>query len=144
MALGRAYGLVHGKADAELLVAVKTLKEGSSTETKEDFFKEVALMSLLHHDNIVELLAVSTEEEPYGMIFEFMEHGDLNQYLRKAGPFFEGEEKEKGLIFLKKRKIGFCSGAHNPERATSILSCHGVFIDQFIFRTTLACIYNIF
>ena len=107
MALGRAYGLVHGKEDAELLVAVKTLKEGSSTETKEDFFKEVALMSLLHHDNIVELLAVSTEEEPYGMIFEFMEHGDLNQYLRKAGPFFEGEEKEKGMIFLTKRKIGF-------------------------------------
>ena len=107
MALGRAYGLVHGKEDAELSVAVKTLKEGSSTETKEDFFKEVALMSLLHHDNIVELLAVSTEEEPYGMIFEFMENGDLNQYLRKAGPFFEGEEKERGLIFLKKRKIGF-------------------------------------
>lgn len=108
-ALGRAYGLVHGKEDAELLVAVKTLKEGSSTETKEDFFKEVALMSLLHHNNIVELLAVSTEEEPYGMIFEFMEHGDLNQYLRKAGPFFEGEEKEKGLIFLKKRKMAsFC------------------------------------
>lgn len=80
------------------MVAVKTLKEGSSTEVKEDFFKEVALMSLLHHENIVELLAVSTEEEPYGMIFEFMELGDLNQYLRKAGPFFEGEEKDKGLI----------------------------------------------
>lgn len=93
--LGKAYGLVPGKDDAELLVAVKTLKENSSTETKEDFFKEVALMSLLHHENIVELLAVSTEEEPYGMIFEFMELGDLNQYLRKAGPFFEGDEKER-------------------------------------------------
>ena len=98
---GRAYGLINGKEDAELLVAVKTLKEGSSTETKEDFFKEVALMSLLHHENIVELLAVSTEEEPYGMIFEFMELGDLNQYLRKAGPFFEGDEKERGLLFFR-------------------------------------------
>ena len=96
--VGKAYGLVPGKDDAELLVAVKTLKENSSTETKEDFFKEVALMSLLHHENIVELLAVSTEEEPYGMIFEFMELGDLNQYLRKAGPFFEGDEKERGLM----------------------------------------------
>ena len=95
--LGKAYGLIEGKADAELMVAVKTLKEGSSTETKEDFFQEVALMSVLHHENIVELLAVSTEEEPYGMIFEFMDLGDLNQYLRKAGPFFEGDEKEKGL-----------------------------------------------
>ena len=35
--LGRAYGLVPGKEEAELLVAVKTLKEGSSTEVKEDF-----------------------------------------------------------------------------------------------------------
>ena len=92
--------MIEGKEDAELLVAVKTLKEGSSSETKEDFFKEVALMSLLHHGNIVELLAVSTEEEPYGMVFEFMELGDLNQYLRRAGPFFEGDEKEKGMTFL--------------------------------------------
>jgi len=96
--LGKTYGLIEGKADVELMVAVKTLKEGSSTETKEDFFQEVALMSVLHHENIVELLAVSTDEEPYGMIFEFMDLGDLNEYLRKAGPFFEGEEKEKGLI----------------------------------------------
>ena len=106
--LGRAYGLVPGKEEAELLVAVKTLKEGSSTEVKEDFFKEVALMSLLLHENIVELLAVSTEEEPYGMIFEFMELGDLNQYLRKAGPFFEGEEKDKGLIVTYYRTEALC------------------------------------
>ena len=30
------------------------------------------------------------------------------------------------------------SGAHNPERATSMRSCHGVSTDQFIFRTVLA------
>ena len=89
---------MEGQGGAELMVAVKTLKEGSSTETKEDFFHEVALMSVLHHENIVQLLAVSTDEEPYGMIFEFMDLRDLNQYLRKAGPFFEGDEKEKGLI----------------------------------------------
>ena len=28
-------------------------------------------------------------------------------------------------------------GAHNPERATSMRSCHGVFTDQFSFRTVL-------
>ena len=78
------------------MVAVKTLKEGSSTETKEDFFREAALISVLHHENIVKLLEVSTDDEPYGMISEFMDLGDLNQYLRKVGPFFEGEEKEKG------------------------------------------------
>ena len=99
--VGRADGVIDGKEDAELSFAVKTIKEGSSTETKEDFFKEVALMSLLHHKNIVELLAVLTEEKPYGMIFEFMELGNLNQFLRKAGPFFEGNEKERGLTSLR-------------------------------------------
>ena len=86
------------KEDMELMVAVKTLKEGCSTETKENFFQEVAMMSMLRHDNIVSLLAVSTEEEPYGMIFEFMDCGDLNQYLRRAGSYFEGSEEDKGAI----------------------------------------------
>ena len=34
----------------------------------------------------MQLLAVSTEEEPYGMVFEFMSNGDLNQFLRNALP----------------------------------------------------------
>ena len=40
--------------------------------------------------------------------------------------------------------IWLCSGAHNPERATSMSPCHGVFTGQFIFRTFLARILNIF
>ena len=36
------------------------------------------------------------------------------------------------------------SGAQNLERATSMHSCQGVFTDQFIFRTVLARILNIF
>ena len=34
--------------------------------------------------------------------------------------------------------------ALNPERATSMRSCHGVFTDPFIFRTVLMRILNIF
>ena len=34
--------------------------------------------------------------------------------------------------------------AYHPERATSMRSSHGVFTDQFIFRTVLARILNIF
>ena len=30
------------------------------------------------------------------------------------------------------------TGAHNPERATSMRSCLGVFTDQFIFRTVFS------
>lgn len=96
--LGRAHTLIKGKDDAGMRVAVKTLAKESSTETKENFIEKLALMSLLHHENILELLAVSTVEEPYGMIFEYMELGDLAQFLRRAGPGFEGEEKERGKI----------------------------------------------
>lgn len=82
--LGRAAGLIENQPKKEVAVAVKALKDEPSKEQKEEFFREVTLMSILSHPNIVKLLAVSTEEEPYGMVFEFMSHGDLNQYLRSA------------------------------------------------------------
>ncbi|XP_031556570.1 muscle, skeletal receptor tyrosine protein kinase-like isoform X3 [Actinia tenebrosa] len=99
---GRCFGLRPAdKPNTELMVAVKTLKAGCSKEMKTVFLQEVTLMSVLHHENIVELLAVSTEEEPYGMIFEFMALGDLNQFLRKHGPFrlneTEGKEEKEVL-----------------------------------------------
>ncbi|XP_047144848.1 tyrosine-protein kinase transmembrane receptor Ror isoform X2 [Hydra vulgaris] len=78
---GRIHGVV--KEEESTDVAVKCLKQGSSLQVLEAFNKEVKLMSALKHSNILRLLAVSTEEEPYCMIFEFMENGDLNEYLRK-------------------------------------------------------------
>ena len=38
----------------------------------------------------------------------------------------------------------FETAAHNPERANSMRSSHGVFTDQFIFRTVLKQILDIF
>ena len=49
-----------------------------------------------------------------------------------------GQEKEFARAF------SFMPGAHNPERATSMRSCPGVFTDQFIFKTVLARILIIF
>lgn len=74
------------------VVAVKTLKKDCNESSKEEFNQEVAFMSVLHHPNVVRLMAVATEEEPYCMIFEFMELGDLNQFLRKIKPLDEPEE----------------------------------------------------
>ena len=83
---GRATGLIEKHPKKEVAVAVKALKDEPSKEQKDEFFREVTLMSILRHPNIVQLLAVSTEEEPYGMVFEFMSNGDLNQFLRNALP----------------------------------------------------------
>jgi len=95
---GLAAGLIDRHPKKEVAVAVKALKDEPSKEQKEEFFREVTLMSILWHPNIVQLLAVSTEEEPYGMVLEFMSNGDLNQYLRNALPAetsLDSSEKEK-------------------------------------------------
>jgi serine/threonine protein kinase len=42
-------------------VAVKILKEGMSNEVKEDFEREVEIMSNFHHQNILSLLGVITK-----------------------------------------------------------------------------------
>ena len=64
-------------------VAIKVLKEGASDQTKKDFFREAALMHEFNHPNILKLLGVCIEQEPLCMLFQYMEHGDLNSYLRK-------------------------------------------------------------
>lgn len=99
---GRAAGLTDEKPKKEILVAVKALKDDPSKEQKDEFFREVTLMSILTHPNIVRLLAVSTEEEPYGMVFEFMSSGDLNHYLRNAFPAAETplESQEPNKVYL--------------------------------------------
>ena len=55
------------------------------------------------------------------------------------------QDTASSLIFLRlvQRARLWPSRAYNPERATSMRSCHDVFPDQFIFRTVLARILNI-
>ena len=42
------------------------------------------IMSQLRDPNIVRLLAACTEDEPLCMVVEYMEFGDLNQYLYES------------------------------------------------------------
>lgn len=67
-------------------VAVKVLKEGASAQARQEFFKEAALMHEFNHPNILRLLGVCIEQEPLCMMFEYMELGDLNNFLRKNDP----------------------------------------------------------
>ena len=64
------------------LVAVKKLKSGALNSTKEAFEKEVNFMSRLTDKNVIRILGVCYEDTPFIMI-EYMEKGDLNQYLQK-------------------------------------------------------------
>ncbi|XP_029380265.1 discoidin domain-containing receptor 2-like isoform X2 [Echeneis naucrates] len=72
---------IEGNNESPLLVAVKTLREDANKNARNDFLKEIRIMSRLRDPNIVRLLAVCVDTDPLCMITEYMENGDLNQFL---------------------------------------------------------------
>ncbi|XP_058268314.1 muscle, skeletal receptor tyrosine-protein kinase isoform X2 [Hemibagrus wyckioides] len=80
----RAPGLL--PHEAFTMVAVKMLKEEASADMQNDFQREAALMAEFDHPNIVRLLGVCAVGKPMCLMFEYMAHGDLNEYLRRRSP----------------------------------------------------------
>ncbi|XP_078070175.1 muscle, skeletal receptor tyrosine-protein kinase [Mustelus asterias] len=68
--------------ETSTMVAVKMLKEEASPDMQADFQREAALMAEFDHPNIVKLLGVCAIGKPMCLLFEYMAHGDLNEYLR--------------------------------------------------------------
>ncbi|KAB7504807.1 Tyrosine-protein kinase isoform SRK1, partial [Armadillidium nasatum] len=64
-------------------IAVKTLKKGSACE--KDFLSEAQVMMKLRHPKLIQLYGVSTKEEPFFIVTEFMKFGSLLKYLRIYG-----------------------------------------------------------
>ena len=69
------------KEGETVMVAIKTLKD-ISDDAKKDFEREAGVLTTIEHFNIVTFYGICIEQENYMMIFEYMEHGDLNNYLR--------------------------------------------------------------
>ncbi|KAM3717158.1 Protein roller-3 [Dirofilaria immitis] len=67
-------------------VAVKTLRSGFSELDRTKFLQEAVLMHSFDHPNIVKLMGVSLETEPYFLVTELMEGGDLLGFLRSSRP----------------------------------------------------------
>uniref|UniRef100_A0A8C4RUK9 receptor protein-tyrosine kinase n=1 Tax=Erpetoichthys calabaricus TaxID=27687 RepID=A0A8C4RUK9_ERPCA len=66
-----------------LLVAVKILRSDATKNARNDFLKEVKILSRLKDPNIIGLLGVCVQDTPLCMITEYMERGDLNQFLNQ-------------------------------------------------------------
>lgn len=60
-------------------VAVKQLH---NLNARDDFFREISFMTKLNHERVIMLLGVCSQAEPYAMIFEYMDLGDLCSFLR--------------------------------------------------------------
>ncbi|XP_028443114.1 discoidin domain-containing receptor 2 isoform X2 [Perca flavescens] len=72
--------------DLPVLVAVKMLRSDANKNARNDFLKEIKIMSRLKDPNIIRLLAVCIYSDPLCMITEYMENGDLNQFLSRHEP----------------------------------------------------------
>ena len=79
------------------LVAVKKLKSGAPSTIKEAFEKEVNFMSRLTDKNVIRILGVCYEDTPFIMM-EYMEKGDLNQYLQKFKTLSATDSEPQGQI----------------------------------------------
>ena len=78
------------------LVAVKKLKSDAPS-AREAFEKEVNFMSRLSDRNVIHILGVCYEDTPFIMM-EFMEKGDLNQYLQKFKTLSTTDSEPQGQI----------------------------------------------
>ena len=58
---------------------------------------EATIMKDLNHPKIVKLLAVVTMDEPYMIITEFMDQGDLRYYLVHGEGHYLGEEDLRAI-----------------------------------------------
>ncbi|XP_078525325.1 inactive tyrosine-protein kinase transmembrane receptor ROR1 [Lissotriton helveticus] len=72
--------------DHAQLVAIKTLKDFNNHQQWAEFQQEASLMAELHQPNIVCLLGVVTQEQPVCMLFEYMNQGDLHEFLIMRSP----------------------------------------------------------
>lgn len=51
------------------------------SRVRNDFLKEIKIMSRLNDPNIIRLLCVCVSSDPLCMVTEYMENGDLNMFL---------------------------------------------------------------
>ncbi|KAM4020031.1 epithelial discoidin domain-containing receptor 1 isoform 4-T5 [Anomaloglossus baeobatrachus] len=79
-----------------LLVAVKLLRADANKNARSDFLKELKILSRLSDPHIIRLLGACLDEDPLCMITEYMENGDLNQFLTAHELSEEDERMEDG------------------------------------------------
>ncbi|KAF8042323.1 hypothetical protein BT93_A0826 [Corymbia citriodora subsp. variegata] len=95
---GRVYkGTLQGTGQ---VVAVKQLDRHGLQGNKE-FLVEVLMLSLLHHENLVNLIGYCADGDQRLLVYEYMPGGSLEDHLFDIGP------QQKPLDWLTRMKIAF-------------------------------------
>ena len=92
------------------LVAIKYLREGSDSNARDDFMREAVNVNQFDHPNILKLLGVCFDQEPYLITFEYMELGDLNKYLRNKAISVSQASSNLTVPQLVDMAIGIAAG----------------------------------
>jgi len=75
---------ITNKLGERMPVAAKTLKSGVGMRAQLDFLEEGQILQGFNHLSIIGLKGVVTKHRPLMILSEFMEHGSLDEYLRKT------------------------------------------------------------
>uniref|UniRef100_A0A673T593 Protein tyrosine kinase 7 (inactive) n=1 Tax=Suricata suricatta TaxID=37032 RepID=A0A673T593_SURSU len=101
--LAKAQGLEEGVP--ETLVLVKSL-QSRDEQQQLDFRREFEMFGKLNHANVVRLLGLCREAEPHYMVLEYVDLGDLKQFLRISQ---SKDEKLKSQPLNTKQKVSLCT-----------------------------------
>ncbi|CAF4561352.1 unnamed protein product, partial [Didymodactylos carnosus] len=75
-------------------VAIKTLLKTANETQRLDFLKEATIMNQFSYNHIIKLLGVYLDVEPKFLILQYMNEGDLQNYLRRSRPNVVSSYKE--------------------------------------------------
>lgn len=67
-------------------VVVKTLRPDVDETSRVDFLRTGDLVASLHHPNIVEIVGACIDADPMCLVFEYMQGGELGDYLHNNRP----------------------------------------------------------
>uniref|UniRef100_A0A8C1TLM7 receptor protein-tyrosine kinase n=1 Tax=Cyprinus carpio TaxID=7962 RepID=A0A8C1TLM7_CYPCA len=91
---------------------MKHLREDANKNARNDFLKEIRIISRLRDLNIIGLSAVCVESDPLCMITEYMENGDLDQFLSRYELQNEGvqagDSNSSGMKYLSSLNFVHC------------------------------------
>jgi hypothetical protein len=65
---------------------------------RSDFLEEVRLLASLADLNMSQLLGICTDKEPFAVVMESLEYGDLCGYLRANDPRLLNRRSDIGLV----------------------------------------------
>ena len=80
-------------------VAVKQLKSNSSRQATDAFDKELKFLSRLNHENVVRVLGMCKSSTTF-IVMEYMQKGDLNQYLLEFESIVSDADKQTGDLVI--------------------------------------------